>query len=267
MLYSWVNGFFYAVSVPVVTIHDRGLRFGDGIFETIRIGDGRILNWLSHRHRLDQGLDFFNILLDTTSLYDAACHLVRKNTVDHGYLRLTVTRGGEQGNGIGYKAKNDVKPTVIMETISAPMPVFKRIRLGVSSTRLFYRYPCKTLNAIPYVMALMEAEKQDVDNTILLDSHDCVAETATANIFWCVDNTLYTPSVHMPIVPGTMRLNLINSWQGPVVEGVFPLDVLKEADEVFLTSVGGVVVSVEEIPLLKKRYECIKARHLFQQLI
>ena len=78
-----------------------------------------------------------------------------------------------------------------------------------------------------------------------IEGHIC--ECSSSNIFWVKDGMLYTPSLESGILAGTTRDSIIQLWHGGVTEGVFSIDDLKNADEVFVTNVVWIAKPVKRL--------------------
>jgi len=240
----YFNGQFMADNEAQVSINDRSYRFGDGVFETALIYNGKIWDWPRHAARLQKGLEFFKLDIDIKNIPQIAAALIEENNIGQGYVRVVISRG--ETEGVGYKV-TPTKPVMLVQVTAKPLPEFQTIKLFVSSTRAFYHYPCKTNNALHYTMALMEAESEGCENAVMLSPDDIICETATGNLFWIKDNMLYTPSTDLPFVLGTVRAAVLELWPGEAQEGKFTLDDLRNADEIFMTNVGGIVTAVSEV--------------------
>lgn len=242
MAWLYYKNEFVAAEAPLLGVSDRSFRYGDGIFETVLVVNGNMYEFAAHLGRLRRGLAYFSINLDTTQL-EAECRaLIEKNALINGYVRIIVSRGSEAA-AVGYKP-GDAAPYAVLQ------PVFKTygdgtpIKLHHSSTQLFYHYPCKTNNALPYTLAFLEAAQHGCENALMTDSAGHIAETATGNLFWIEGETLYTPSSGLPMVPGTIREKVLKLWPGRAIEGVFPVSALHTADEVFMSNVGGLITPI-----------------------
>jgi branched-subunit amino acid aminotransferase/4-amino-4-deoxychorismate lyase len=236
---------FVNEDTPLVTVQDRSFRFGDGVFETVIIFNGKLYDWQSHEKRLCNGLEYFGLKIDAENIPDIAAELLKKNNVSEGYVRVIISRGSNSG-GLGYKPLN-AEPYMVMQTISSKLPELKPSKLIISATKAFYKLPCKVNSALHYVMALKEAADNNCDNALLLDIDGNICETATSNIFWVSDNILFTPSAELPFIPGTMREKVLRFWEGEVREGKFKIEELQSADEIFLSNVGMLISPVSEI--------------------
>ncbi len=114
---------------------------------------------------------------------------------------------------------------------------------------------------------MMEARDAGCDNALILDTHGHVCETASGNIFWVKDDVLYTPELSLPFVPGTVRKKIIEHSPLPVKEGRYTLSELAPADEIFMTNVGMLVVTVSSIVSIDFKVKSDDVTRQFRQLI
>src|SRR6185369_4394417 len=115
----FLNGQFVDEAQAVVSINDRGFMYGDGLFETMRVFNGRPFRMAQHLERMVRGADFLKIKLPFTpkELQQFAARLVEKNQMPDAVLRVTLTRGpGERG----YTPKGAETPTMVMTLHPAP---------------------------------------------------------------------------------------------------------------------------------------------------
>lgn len=232
-----------------ITPDDRSFRFGDGVFETLIVHRGKLFHPEAHQHRLQRGLAYFQILL---SIDDFVPVLQNACPITEGYLRVVVSRGQGTALSMGYAITDDLKPTVIVQGVAKDVtpwgdavPLWQRLKIPmnalVSSVPLVYLYPCKTNNALPYVLALQEATQAGCQQAILTNPQGIVCETATANIAWIKDDVIYTPAPDLPMVPSTIRQWVEQHGGYPIRYVHHTLKDLWEADGVFIMNVGGLI--------------------------
>lgn len=245
-------------------VDDRSFRFGDGLFETAIIANGRIWDWQRHEKRFANGLKFYGYDFDISGAEKIAEQLIEHNKIEEGYVRVVVSRG--TAPGVGYKITK-AEPYIVVQAFESVLPQFKEITLVQANIRAYYHTPCKTNNALLYTRAMMEADAAGTDNALLLSNDGFVCETSNANIFWIKDDVLYTPSLDLPLIPGTLRENVLEFWDGEVQEGKFLPEELRSADEIFMANVGGIITSIGEIkPLSIKPGSRIKTAALRKKI-
>src|SRR5207244_3239562 len=132
----FLNGQFVPESQAVVSIFDRSFLYGDGLFETMRIHNGKPFRWVQHLDRLRQGAEFLKIRIPfaEAALEKFAAELVTRNQMPEALLRLTLSRGV----GVrGYSPKGAEQPFLAMSL--HPIPVSEtpvQWKLVISSFRL-----------------------------------------------------------------------------------------------------------------------------------
>lgn len=243
---AYYKGKFLPENECHVSINDRSFRFGDGIFDTCLVIAGQIYNFTRHKERLENGLRTYKIKLDTTDLENLCRELIKKNSLQDGYVRIVVSRGENGSGAIGYLPKDTI-PYLMIQTSEKPYPAFKALSLFLSSHIAATKPPSKTNNSLLYTLAMMEAREQDCDNALLLNKNGHICETASGNIFWVKDGVLYTPSLDLELVAGTMREKALELWEGKKIEGHFTLQDLQTADEVFMSNIASIIAPITAI--------------------
>jgi aminodeoxychorismate lyase len=206
----FLNGEFVPEERALISVFDRGFLYGDGLFEGIRVFEGKPFRLKQHLERFHQGANFLRIAapFPSEAVGGFAKRLIAENQMPNSLLRLTLTRG----NGPrGYSPKNAERPTFVMATY--PMPVVEPSnppawRVFISSFRLPAGEPLarfKNLNKLPQVLARAEGDAEDADEALLLNSDGCVVEGSTSNLFWLRKESVCTPPLPSGILPGVTR--------------------------------------------------------------
>lgn len=243
MKYTYFQDQFVPTDEAKVPTSDRGFRFGDGVFETIRVENGKLYNVDYHLNRMTKGLMDVRIPLNASNLRGIARSLVKKNKIDRGFVRIIVSRGS---GSEGYKPKAK-HPTVVIETVEGIHTPPESVKIMVTGQKASAIAHAKTMNALHYTLAMVEAEENDCDNAILLDEDGYVCESASGNLFWLKDGILYTPSKKLELIPGSIRQKVITLFKGEVVQGNFKMSRLLSADEAFMTNVNCLVMPISEV--------------------
>ena len=247
---AFLNGRFIPEAQAVVPISDRGFLYGDGLFETLRVGNGRPLWWNRHAERLQQGAAFLNLTLPwpPEKLRDFASKLIQQNALPESVLRITLTRGS---GSRGYSPMDANNPTLAMTLHPLPPPA-SSLRLATASLRVPANDSLanlKTANKLLAVLARVEAEARGVDEALLLNNEGNVAEAAASNLFWLADGAVCTPPIADGALAGVTRqvvLEICRARNIPVREVHVRPEDLRRADGVFLTnSVAGIVPASE----------------------
>lgn len=238
---------------PIAAVHalDRGLQFGDGLFETMAVVEGQIRFLSAHLARLRR--DCTRLLIDIPGDKVLGQELaMAARRLSHGVLKLIVTRGS---SGRGYRIPD--QPCSRRILIASDWPaIADPVRLTVCATRLAAGGSLagiKHLNRLEQVMACAEWQQtENVNEGLMLDPDGHVIETTSANVFMVHGAQVSTPSLKRCGVAGIMREQVLD-WLGQdgrdCQVGHLSMPDLQTADEVFVTnSVGGIrpVVSLDE---------------------
>jgi len=230
-----------------ISIHDRGLLYGDGLFETIAVRAGRPQLWERHLRRLSLGCTRLNIALPAPDLlYREA--LQAGEGVEQGVLKLMITRGS---GGRGYRAPGEGAATRILSL--HPWPAYPDhykhdgVAVRICETRLAGNPALaglKHLNRLEQVLARREWADETIAEGLVLDRAGQVIEGTMSNLFMVHHGVAYTPDLSECGVAGIMReliLETCAEWSTATRISHFDLDTLMAAQEIFLcNSVIGV---------------------------
>jgi 4-amino-4-deoxychorismate lyase len=251
---------------------DRGLQYGDGLFETIAVRNGLPLLWERHLARLQRGSE--RLMLpppDPAQLQAEARQLL--GGLSRGVLKLIYTAGESQR---GYARPAQPRPTRIL--IASPAPEYpgsrwqQGIDIGYCAIRLMPQGPfggLKHLGRLEQVLARREVDGRGLAEGLLLNAAGEVIEATASNVFAVIDGRLLTPPITGAGVRGVMRdhiLELARALAIPVAER--PLDpvALDGAEELFLTNS---LIGLWPVRSLEgRRYECgAVGRRLLRSLV
>ena len=231
-------------SIDTVPVNDRGLQYGDGLFETVAIRDGEPRLWPYHWARLQQGCKRLSIRVpseDSIRARLAAALQLHAEISAYCTAKLVVTAGvGERGYG---RARNPAAEVYTGLFASAPPPD-EYYRDGVDSivceTRLAAGSPVaglKTLNRIEQVLARSEVMTAGVFEGLTMDADDNLICGTMSNVFIVKNQQLVTPGVDRCGVAGVMRaklLDLLRDDGADVAVASVRHDELRDCDEVFV---------------------------------
>ena len=224
----------------VVSVNDRGFMYGDGLFETMRVVNGRPFRAAVHLDRMARGADFLKIKSPFTpaELQNFVRQLIEKNQVRDAILRVVLTRGpGERG----YTPQANSRPTVVMTLHPAPPDPPAQWKLVTSSYRIPASDPLasfKTLNKLTHVMARAEAVATGADEALLLNTDNEVTETTSGNVFWISRNRVCTVPVGRGVLPGITRAVVLETCQRlglPTNQRVIKPEALQKAEGIFIS--------------------------------
>ena len=231
-------------SQDTIAINDRGLAYGDGVFETILIHAHRPVLLKAHLHRLESGAGRLKIPLDRLELEKEIADYSQQFP-EHGVLKVIVTRGV---GGRGYRPSNSPHTTRILSL--HPLPVYE----GNPGTTGIATFICKQrlamqpslagikhLNRLEQVLASQEFPNENFMEGIMLDTNGNIIEGTRSNIFWSEAGSLLTPSLSNCGVAGIMRDYLLVNIAGASEISECSVDRLLGASEIFIcNSVFGI---------------------------
>ncbi len=235
-----------------ISVFDRGLQFGDGVFETLLFQNGKL--YLANRHwqRLQSGLRCLSIDCpkDRLDRELAVClsHL-QKNEIQTAVLKIIVTRGASQ-RGYAYSREQSVSVLMCLSPYSVNSEAQEHgVSVRICQQRLGDNPQLagvKHLNRLEQVLAKSEWRDDDVFEGLMLDQKGRVIEGTKTNLFLVDDTGLVTPDLSRCGVAGTMRAEIIESIARSlglnVRVGECEMTDLRSAKEVFIcNSVSGVL--------------------------
>lgn len=240
------NGDIIPADSYAIRAGNRAFNYGDGLFESIRVINGKPIGLEHHYSRLKDGMKALKMnhaaYMNQTWLADEVNKLIEKNKIDQGgKVRLTVFRN--QG-GRFLPSDNDVSFLLEAEPLEQNFYVLNDEGLHVDiypemKKQLNQLSIYKTNNCLLYVMASLYAKEKGLDNVFITNDKGGIIEATNANIFIVSNGVLYTPSLEEGCLAGTMRMQIINK---AIDEGIkvyecnlMPQNLLV-ADEIFLTN-------------------------------
>ena len=222
---------------PLFTASNRSFKWGDGVFETMKVHRGKILLEELHLERLAASL---TLLQMDASPFDVS--LVRKQVLalcsqndctSLARVRLGIYR--IEGSACGYVIEaqpalpevNEWKEDFVID-----MYPFARKSMDAFAS-------LKSANFLPYVLAGLYAGEKGWDDAVVLNAANKIADTSKANIFYVRDQEFYTPALNQGCINGVMRRFLVENLhkhQFPVHQVEVDEQDLMDADEIFLTN-------------------------------
>ncbi|REG85744.1 aminodeoxychorismate lyase [Marinomonas pollencensis] len=227
---------------------DRGLAYGDGLFETIKASPKGFEYLNDHLLRLERGLAKLSMPFPTEKitelrlfLFNTILPLIKHEMV----VKIIVTRGE---GGRGYLPAENAQHTVLVGIGEAPDYQREQqsgVHLGVSDVPVNsnpYLSGIKHLNRLENVLAKQKLNLAHFED-VMLNHQGHVIECIQSNIFWFKDGTLHTPSLSQSGVQGVFRHHVLATQADRLINiGHFSLNALKQADEIFITnSLMGIV--------------------------
>jgi branched-chain amino acid aminotransferase len=251
----YINGRFMDRQRAKVSVFDRGLNYGDGLFETMKAYDGRVFLFKEHLKRLGKGARALRI--PTTPLKDIekkAVMLLKQNGITRGeaYLKIIMTRGVDTQ---AFAHLKPINPTIIMTARRLDTkPIYQCRGKGIKAVLLNRKGPAeglgdlKTLNFLPNVVGKMGALRRGAFEGIFTTGDQRLLEGTSTNIFLVMKKIIKTPPLE-GILPGITRnliINLAKKADIPVVEVPLYVKDIKKSDEAFVTN-----SILEVVPLVR----------------
>lgn len=242
-----ING----ASASALSLLDRGLHYGDGVFRTLPVLSGIPQQWEQHYKKLQADCDALNI-----SCPNAQSLLQDIQTLfahGDGVAKIIITRG-ESARGYAYAAGIQANRVVIKSALPQYPDSHRTdgVKLHLCQLRLAHQPKLagiKHLNRLENILARSEWRDNSIADGLLLDANDLVIECTMSNIFAKFGNRLVTPLLNQCGVSGVTRERLIangNRLNLVVTEENLPLTQLMQADEIVIcNSLFGVWQVVE----------------------
>lgn len=244
--YILFNDEFHAVDAPVLTASNRSFKFGDGLFESMRMINNKLQFAELHADRLVAGMKALKIdghaLMDEYFIKQKTAELCKRNKWNGNVrFRLSIYRDGAgvytpEINKAGYILEGVPLKSNLYElnTKGLIIDVFDEMTKPINRLSNY-----KTSNALLYVMAGIFKSQNRLDEAIILNQNGFLCESISANVFVVYDNQIYTPALTEGCVSGVMRtaimqIAMMNDMS--FVEAQINPEILNEAEEVFITN-------------------------------
>ena len=222
---------------------DRGLAYGDGVFETLLVHRSEPVWWREHWRRLQRGAQALGLPLPEEDELRHACAglLAEEGGAARAVLKILLTRGS---GGRGYAPPADARPTVVISRHEAPAPSRRGLHLRWARTTLAIQPALagiKHCNRLEQVLARAEWDDPDIDEALMCDGEDRVVSATAANLFALVGGRWLTPSVERCGVAGIAREWILGQVPGAAVADLSAAEV-SHADALLLcNSVRGIL--------------------------
>jgi aminodeoxychorismate lyase len=218
--------------------------YGRGVFTTLAIYNSQPFLWSKHWQRLAahaKKLDIDYTGCTEKSVGEALHKLIAVNQVREGRARVIML--ARSGRDIWKTRTPGAKKTdLLIMTGESQKLAPTGMSLAVSPYRANTFSPLtgiKSLNYLEHVLAWEEAQSRDFDEAVVLNERGEIVSATTANLFWAKNGTLHTPTLSSGALAGITRecvIELANKSFIPLLEGIYEMQDLTDADEIFLTS-------------------------------
>ena len=240
------NGSILPADQLIFRANNRGFRYGDGLFESMRFLKGKLKFPEMHIDRIQKGMKLLKFdncsLIDTWFIREKVEELLRRNkTGADARIRLTVFRDSDGlyspvSNKYGYllEIQKLEESLYVLNKKGLIIDVFDEIPKPVNALSNL-----KTCNAMIYVLAGIFKNQNALDEVLIMNQRGFLCESVSSNVFVVYDRKLYTPALNEGCIAGVMRqvvIRLAKENNIELVEAQINPDILNEADEVFLTN-------------------------------
>ena len=218
--------------------------YGRGVFTTLAIHNSQPFLWSKHWQRLTahaKKLDVDYTGCTEKNVGDALRKLIAVNQVKEGRARVIML--ARSGRDIWKTKAPGTKKTDLLIMTGDPQKVSQNgLSLAVSPYRANTSSPLagvKSLNYLDHVLSWEEAQSRDFDEAVVLNERGEIVSATTANLFWAKDGTIHTPTLSTGALAGVTRecvIEIANKHFIPLLEGIYEMADLTDADEIFLTS-------------------------------
>lgn len=249
MEFNNLDGFLTEKGDKLYDTSNRSMRYGDGIFETIKLVNGELMFWKDHYQRLSKGMQ--HLKLDTIGKEEdfwkkEVEKVIVKNYFTNARIRIIVYRNSPgtytpMGNRVGFLIEGTRfdKPNYTYSKQGLRLGLFEGDHKGMSPLNNL-----KTTSALLFVLAGVHKKETEVDDVVVLNAAGRVCETVSSNIFAVVNNKVITPKLSEGCLDGVMRKQIIKAIKQKEIdfeEGELTLEKLRSANEIFTTnSMAGV---------------------------
>jgi branched-chain amino acid aminotransferase len=260
-----LNGAFFPANTPLIVVQNRCYKWGDGVFETLRVFRGQVLLEELHFERLFSSLLLLEIGKDETFTRDTlTTHMLQlaslNNCLHHARIRLAVYRAEEGKAGYSIEAVPLTEDPTQWQKEGLTITLYPFARKSMDAFANL-----KSANYLPYVLAQRYAAEKRCDDAIVLNAQNYLCDASKANIFLVKGRNIFTPALHQGCVNGVMRRVVIEEAKKlgyRVLPDVVEEEQMLAAEEVFLTNA---IQGIRWVEAYKHTtYGCSKTRHLFE---
>lgn len=240
-----------------VALFDHGFLYGDGVFEGIRVYNGRIFRMEDHIDRLyasARGI-LLDVPMDREALRATLLETVKRTGLDEAYVRVIVSRGAGDLGIDPRKCKKSALFIIADKIAVYPKEKYEKgLKVITASVRRqrpdSLNSQIKSLNYLNNILALQEAMRCDADEAILLNDSGYITEATADNIFVSKGSEIFTPPAYLGLLKGITREVVFEIGRElgiKVEERVLVMQDVYTADEVFLSGTGAELVPVVDV--------------------
>lgn len=244
----WLNGQYLPEADAHVSIFDRGLLFGDGVYEVAAVYNGRLLDADLHLVRLERSLGEIGMTMPQSAAawLDVMQSLVDRNDITEGLVYLQITRGAAERD---FAFPANIVPTMFSYARSKVLtsdPHARGITLHAVQDIRWARRDIKSTSMLAQVLAKQEAKASGAYEALMHD-RGTITEGGSSTIWIVQHGTMVTRPLSHAILAGITRDVIFELAQReglPAIERAVTIDDVLGAEEVFITSATSFVLPV-----------------------
>lgn len=255
-----INGQIVPLSEAKVSVLDRGFLFGDGVYEVLRVYQGKPFLVDAHFARLERSLKGLKLTASTEGLKPAIIQLLAKSGLQEATLYIQITRGARSLRQHTFSSESPVPPCTQI-IFATPYNDEKNQALRVKGAKAvtfpdirWGRVDLKTTNLLANVFAAEAAKEAGVYEAIFVNDKGFVTEGSHTNVFALIGGKLRTYPLSASVLPGVTRgtvLKICESHSIPLDEKPLTKDELMHANEVFVSATTAEIMPIVEIDGVK----------------
>ncbi len=257
-----LNGNIVENEQATITVFNRGLAYGDSVFETIRVISGKIMFWEDHYFRLMASMRIMRMEIPENFspefLEEQILDLIKENFLENSPVRIKFTVFRKQG-GFYQPETLDIDYFIIAEELKDPFYLLNSEAYEIELFKDHYitsglLSSIKSNNRAVNVLGSIYAKENQYNNCLLLNENKAVVEALNGNIFLVKDNKVKTPPLTEGALNGIIRkqvISIIKKMMDLEIEeaSISPFE-LQKADELFITNV---IVGIQPVTKYRKK--------------
>ncbi|MDK2824150.1 MAG: 4-amino-4-deoxychorismate lyase [Clostridia bacterium] len=260
-MYIHFNGKILKSTNPNILPVSEGFLYGYGLFETIKLYQGKIFFFAEHFARMEAGCKTLGLQLDKRpdEILNYCYELAQANKLTNGGIRITITKNNQETSLAITTRANIYSEEVYQKGFNILFARAKRnpeaLLVGV-----------KTNNYLENLLTLNQAKQMGYDEAVFLNVYHKVSEGTISNIFFVKNNKIFTPARECGLLPGIIRdkvLDIAAKLRLPLKIGQFTKEDLLNADEIFLTNS---LLDIMPVARIEAKDLDIQGNHVTQKL-
>ena len=259
---AYLNGKYLPIEQAKISPLDRGFLFGDGVYEVVPSYGGKLVGFLPHLKRMNEGLEAIGISTGWSEKQwlELCLKLIQENGAGNLGIYLQISRGTYATRA--HRFPDRVNPTIFafcFEIPPAPVADKSQAKTYTVSTARDIRWDrrdIKSTSLLGNVLHYQQGVEQGNQETLLYNANNELTEASSCNAFVVKNGTVITPPLDHQKLPGITRQILLdilrNDGSIPVQERAISMDEVAEADEVWITSSSreiAPVVAIDSVPV------------------